>query len=173
MTARAYRDTTWVSPKVVPGPSPIEATGLFAREAIAEGESISILGGSLLTDAEVRALEPPYVSLGVEDGLNIVIDDDSLVRFGNHSCEPNAWMADAVTEVASRAIAAGEEITIDYAMHSAMPEWQMQCRCASTLCRKTITGDDWTLPALQQRYGEHFSPFILRRIAAMRDAARH
>ena len=164
MTARAYRDTTWVSPKVVPGPSPIEGTGLFARETTAGGEPISVLGGRLLTDAEVSALEPPYSSLGVEEGLNLLIDDDSIIRYGNHSCDPTAWMSDAVTEVARRSIAAGEEITIDYATHSALPEWRMTCGCGSQLCRSVVTGDDWRVPELRARYGEHWSPFIVRRI---------
>ena len=88
-----------------------------------------MLGGRILTDDEVRALAPPYSSLGVDDGLNLLIDADSLIRYGNHSCDPNAWMADAVTETARRGIAAGEEITIDYATHSAMPEWRLECRC--------------------------------------------
>ncbi len=168
MTARAYPVTTWVSPKIIAAPSAIEGSGLFAIEAIAAGEAISVLGGRLLTDDEVRALAPPYSSLGIEDGLNLLIADDSLIRYGNHSCDPNAWMADAVTEEARRRIAPGEEITIDYATHSAMPEWQMQCRCGAAICRALITANDWTLPELQERYGEHFSPFILKRIAASR-----
>jgi SET domain-containing protein len=44
------------------------------------------------------------------------------VRYGNHSCDPNLWHADVVTITARRDIAAGEELTIDYATH---PGWQI------------------------------------------------
>jgi hypothetical protein len=37
-------------------------------------------------------------------------------------------------------------------------------RCGSPLCRRLITGADWRLPTLQERYCGHFSPFINRRL---------
>ncbi len=40
----------------------------------------------------------------------------------NHSCDSNLWMADEATVVARRDIAAGEELTLDYALHPASPE---------------------------------------------------
>ncbi|MDP9237405.1 MAG: SET domain-containing protein-lysine N-methyltransferase [Chloroflexota bacterium] len=119
----------------------------------------------MLTDDDVRSLTPPYSCFAVDEGVNLLIDNDSLIRFGNHSCDPNLWMADEVTEVARRPIAAGEEITIDYALHSVLPEWRMECACGSPLCRGTITGNDWMRQDLQRRYGTHFSPFIVRRQA--------
>jgi uncharacterized protein len=30
-----------------------------------------------------------------------------------------------------------------------------------------VTGDDWRNPLLWERYGGHFSPYLLRRIAAL------
>ena len=103
MTARGYRDQTWANPKLEPRRSPIEGRGLYAVEPIREGETIAILGGRIVSDEEVRALEPPYSSAAIAENANIIIDDNSIIRFGNHPCDPNAWMIDsAVREVARR-----------------------------------------------------------------------
>jgi uncharacterized protein len=87
----------------------------------------------------------------------------------NHSCDSNLWMADEVTLIARRDISPGEEVTIDYSLQTAQPVAIIEraCRCGSPLCRGTITGDDWRLPDVQQRYRGHFSPFINKRIEAL------
>ncbi len=90
-------------------------------------------------------------------------DDDDPSQFGNHSCDANLWMRDAVRIVARRNINQDEELTIDYALMIVVP-WQMDCGCGASACRATITGDDWQLPELQLRYKDHFSPFINERI---------
>jgi uncharacterized protein len=64
-----------------------------------------------------------------------------------------------------REIGAAEEITVDYALHSDDPEWEMECACGSPLCRHLVRGDDWTRPDLQERYAGHFMPYLNRRIA--------
>ena len=74
--------------------------------------------------------------------------------------------ADAVTLVARRPIAAGEEVTVDYATHTADLPWSMTCSCGSPHCRRVVTHDDWRRPDVQARYAGHFSPFLNRRIAA-------
>jgi hypothetical protein len=40
----------------------------------------------------------------------------------------------------------------------------MKCECGASVCRGFITGDDYKLKELQNRYGEHFMPFILKKI---------
>ena len=84
----------------------------------------------------------------------------------NHSCDPNVWMNDEVTLVAMRDITAGEELTADYAMWSTDPSWTLPtpCGCGSRPCRRTVTGSDWKLKDLQERYRRHFSPYINDRI---------
>jgi uncharacterized protein len=88
----------------------------------------------------------------------------------NHSCDSNLWMADEVTLIARRDIAAGEELTVDYALFSgeAGAVLEHACRCGSAVCRQIITGNDWQLPEVQQRYYPHFSPFINARIERLR-----
>ena len=78
-------------------------------------------------------------------------------------------MGDAVTLVARRGIAPGEELTLDYALFEEDEDFTMpwECICGSPICRKRITGRDWRLPELQLRYGEHFSHLNLKRIARL------
>ena len=151
-------------------PSRIEGLGLFAREAIREGEVVATLGGRLIDDAELRRVAQSgrkYNSAAVGEGINLLLADDEPITRGNHSCDPNLWLANAITLVARRDIAPGEEITSDYATQTAV-EWEMVCRCGSAGCRRIIRGSDWQLPDLQRRYDGHFAPFLNARIAAAR-----
>jgi hypothetical protein len=68
--------------------------------------------------------------------------------------------------VARRDIEAGEEVTSDYATSTGI-DYALTCNCGAAICRGTITGDDWRLPELQQRYGEHWVPALLRRQRGM------
>ena len=88
----------------------------------------------------------------------------------NHSCDSNLWMADEVTLIARRDIAAGEELTVDYALFTGEAEKILEhtCRCDASLCRQIVTGDDWQLSELQRRYYPHFAPFINARIDGLR-----
>jgi SET domain-containing protein len=164
-----YGAPSWLDPRVSPGPSPIDGRGLFARSPIEAGEIVIRLGGEVLTDDELsnRALGK-YSALSIGDHLNLLLDDGSPVTLGNHSCDANLWMADEVTLVAKRRIASGDEITVDYATHTADLAWSMTCRCGSPACRRVITSDDWQRRDVQQRYAGHFSPFLNRRIDASR-----
>ncbi len=92
------------------------------------------------------------------------------VHFGNHSCDPTLWHIDAFTLAARRDIAPDEELTIDYATQTDNPSFEIACRCGSARCRGTVTGADWRRPELQQRYGDHWVPGLLRRIANALDA---
>jgi hypothetical protein len=171
MDARAIRHS-WLDPRVEIRPSPISGRGLFAREPIAAGEIVERWGGVRMTDAElweIAATLPRYNSAAVSEGNNLLLALDDPIGFGNHSCDPNLWMRDAITVEARRAIARDEELTIDYATHTVTPSWRMEteCRCGSPLCRSIITGNDWQRPELQERYRGHFSPFINDRIARL------
>lgn len=70
--------------------------------------------------------------------------------------------------VSMRDIAAGEELTIDYAMFLADPDFAMACRCGTAACRGAVTGTDWTRPELQRRYQGWFSWWLQRQIADQR-----
>ncbi|MER6950232.1 SET domain-containing protein-lysine N-methyltransferase [Nonomuraea sp. NPDC000554] len=160
----AYASECWLTPSARTRPSTIHATGLFAIEQIHQDEVVMRLGGQTINDETLACLTPPYSSLTVEEGLHLLLDPAHPVRYGNHSCDPNLWHRDATTLIARRDIDPGEELTIDYATHSGVEAWSMDCRCGSTLCRHTVTGNDWQLSQLQAAYGTHWSPPLLDRI---------
>lgn len=79
----------------------------------------------------------------------------------NHSCEPNAWL-DGLDVAARTDIAAGEQITLDYATfyNERMPSFE--CACGTDACRGTIRGEDH-LADFVARYGDHVSDYVQRR----------
>lgn len=165
----------WLHAAVVVRPSAIEGRGLFAVEELRAGTIVARLGGRLISDGELERLiadavrdpDRPYVdSIAVDDGTNLLISVGQAIHFGNHSCDPNLWHVDPFILAARRDIAASEEMTIDYATQTANPRVRLNCYCGSSQCRGTVTGDDWRLDELRERYGEHFVPAVLRRIAA-------
>lgn len=168
ITGRSYPRDCWLTPSAMVAASAIEGCGLFATTTISVGEVVMRLGGQVINDAILASLTPPYSSLTVDYGRHLLLDPAHPVRYGNHCCDPNLWHADATTVVARRPIAAGEELTIDYATHTGVDTWTMPCRCGSALCRGTVTGGDWRLPQLHHAYGDHWSPPLLNRINAER-----
>ncbi len=81
----------------------------------------------------------------------------------NHSCDPNAWL-DGLDVVARRAIAAGDEITLDYATFCADTMEAFACACGSPRCRGVVRGTDYLLSGLDH-YDGHFSPYVQARRA--------
>ena len=62
----------------------------------------------------------------------------------------------------------GEEITIDYAMCDGSAYDEFDCECGSAICRGRVSGNDWRNPTLWERYAGHFSPYLQRRIDALK-----
>lgn len=94
--------------------------------------------------------------------------------YTNHSCDPNAGFGDSpISLVAMRYIEVDEEITFDYAMSDCIEnitgnsDWD--CVCGAKNCRGRFTGADWRIPALWERYGSYFSPYILKKINYLRN----
>ena len=164
----------WLHPDVVVRPSPIAGRGLFARAAIPAGTVVSRLGGRLVPEAELRRLiatTDGYVdTIAVTEELHLVLPPRRDRRrdngYGNHGCAPNLWWVGPYALAARREIAAGEELTNDYATSTGDPGFTMPCRCGATEYRGTVTGEDWRLPQLQERYGGHWVPVLLARIRA-------
>jgi SET domain-containing protein len=164
----------WVHPAVQVRRSPIEGFGLFATERVAVGTIVLQLGGQLVSDDELQlrlaaaAADPTdsYVdTITVEQDIHLVIPPDQSVHYGNHSCDPNLWYVDPYSFSARRDIESGQELTNDYATTTGVPGWEMDCRCGSSVCRRQVTGRDWSSPELQDRYGPHWTPGLRRRIA--------
>jgi SET domain-containing protein len=164
---------SYLSPKTAVRLSPIHGRGLFAAAAIARGEVVAVKGGYILTRAEVSALRPALgpAEIQVADDLFIspvrVEEREGSMIFSNHSCDPNVGVRGQVVFVAMRDVAAGEELTHDWAMTDDDDE-SMPCRCGAASCRGTVTGQDWQRPELQQRYGDYFSAYLLEKIRRLR-----
>ncbi|GAB4546257.1 MAG: SET domain-containing protein-lysine N-methyltransferase [Anaerolineae bacterium] len=143
---------------------------IFASAPIAKGTTLIVWGGVILTTQQLERLSDMarHRSIQVEEDLHLcsgTIDD--LADCVNHSCDPNAGLRGEITLIALRDIAAGEEITFDYATCDSNPNFQMECFCGSPNCRGVITGNDWKNPDLQRKYAGHFSPYLQWRINAL------
>lgn len=169
-----YQRESWLDPRVEVRSSPIEGRGIFASEPIKKGEVVVVWGGLIFTEEEIEAGKAkPHSVAAIGEGLYLAESADgpeSPDDLMNHSCDPNAWMRDEVTLVARSCINVDEELTADYAMWEADPSWVLHrsCGCGTALCRKRVTGTDWKLSELQDRYDGHFSPFINDRIKQAR-----
>jgi hypothetical protein len=161
---------SWFNQSTEKRDSAIAGRGLFAREAIRAGEVVAVKGGAVLDRAAfelVKALVTP-AEIQIEDDLFIApttaADVPANMLNLNHSCEPNVGVRGQITFVAMRDIAAGEELTIDYAMIDGDLDERMNCACGAPGCRGTITGDDWRRPDLQRKYEGYFSRYLADRI---------
>jgi hypothetical protein len=172
MTATPQPDC-WLHPDVEVRRSPISGRGLFAAARITAGTVVSRLGGRLVSTAELRELfaaaarDPghPYIdTITVGADLHLVLPPRQQNGYGNHSCDPNLWWVGRYELAACRDIAAGDELTNDYATSTAEPDFVMACSCGSGHCRGVVTGNDWRRPDLRTRYGRHWVPALLARI---------
>lgn len=63
-------------------------------------------------------------------------------RFVNHSCDPNCLMLADRFDVAIRDIAAGEQVTCDYATLNIREDEAFSCACGAADCRRQIRPSD-------------------------------
>lgn len=96
-------------PGVHAGDSPIHGRGLFATQSFSRGAYIGCYEGAPTEENGTHVL---WVQGDGEDEW-LGYDGDNVLRFLNHSGEPNAEL-DGQDLYAARDIAEGEEITIDY-----------------------------------------------------------
>ena len=158
--------SSWFNPKTEKRASGIQGRGLFARQPISAGEIVAVKGGAIM-DAAAFARIRDQVSpaeIQIEDDLYIAPRSAAEVEANilclNHSCQPNVGVRGQITFVAMRDIAAGAELTIDYAMIDGDPAERMACACGAPECRRVVTGDDWRRPELRQRYAGYFSRYL-------------
>lgn len=160
---------TWMTTKVALRSSVIEGKGMFAIEPIYKAEKVIVWGGVYVNKvkAEKAKQAGKLVMRWDEDLYSVEEKGDDPSYYINHSCDPNIWMTDAITLVAMRDIQPTDELTADYALWEADPNWSAKwdCKCGSSMCRKKITGNDWQLSSLQNKYRNHFSPLINKLIS--------
>ncbi|WP_425259888.1 SET domain-containing protein [Rubrivivax sp. RP6-9] len=124
-------------------PSTIDGHGVFALEPIVSKRKIGEIRGESITvdEARIRATRSErimIVELSPRKAIDFSRSADPM-RYTNHSCQPNAQLVIANGRVeffSLRAIAAGDEITVDYGeTHHA---GQLPCRCGAAGCRGAL-----------------------------------
>jgi SET domain-containing protein len=153
----------YLSPKIEVQNTANRGKGLLATEPIQKGELVLIVGGDIISSEQLANLDHTY-SIQVEENLYIAPIGIQKAYHINHSCEPTAAPIGQITFFALRDIAVGEEICYDYAMTDGTPYDEFECFCGSQHCRGKVTGTDWKIPELWERYAGHFSPYLQRRI---------
>lgn len=167
-----YPRDSWINSKVAVKESRI-GKGMFAKEPIKAGEAVVVFGGARCNTQEAKEWEKKgkLVMQWDEDLWTYEDPGNNETYFINHSCDGNLWMEGISTLVARHTIVRGEEITADYALWEAdekdVKPWD--CLCGSPLCRHKITGQDYKLPEIQERYNGHFSKLINNRVENLQD----
>ncbi len=144
----------------------------IAESDISKDELLVVFGGHILTLEEVNSLQPEiqHFHYQISETPNLFFGPSKFVElengeFFNHSCTPNSGFKSAIHLIAMRDIRKGEEITFDYAICMTLDGWKMECSCESEKCRKIITGDDWKIDEVQQKYHGYFQPYIEDKIS--------
>ncbi|KAG8988306.1 histone methyltransferase set1 [Tulasnella sp. JGI-2019a] len=129
--------------------SPIHDWGLYAMEAIPQGEMVIEYVGEVIRAQVADKREKWYEKIGIGSSYLFRIDEDLVVdatkrgnlgRLINHSCTPNCNAKIIVVNsqkkiviYAKSAIEPGEEITYDY--HFPLEQEKIPCLCGSARCR--------------------------------------
>ena len=149
----------------------ISGRGLFAREKIKKDElliSFESGKGKFINSEEADKLYAKGNDhiLQVDDDLFFAATNPSEYETEdhiNHSCNPNIGIDGSLKFVGMRDINLCEELTFDYAM-SESSDYQMKCNCGSKNCRKVVTGNDWKITELQEKYRGYFSDYLAKKI---------
>jgi len=158
--------SSYLSPKLEVRDTGAKGRGILAVQPIRAGELVAAWGGTVVPAALMHLVstELTKLSVQIEDDLYLVEDRPGPGAYINHSCDPNAGIAGSHLVVAMRDIAPGEEVCFDYAMTDGSPYDEFECACGAPNCRGRVTGSDWRLPELWQRYDGYFSLYLQRRI---------
>jgi SET domain-containing protein len=145
--------------------------GVFAREPMRRGELVCLWGGRIVAENELDATMPHFNQrvLQIDEGL--YLETPELLEPAdcfNHSCDPNLGFTGQIGLIALRDINVGEELRFDYAMCDGTPYDEFICHCGSENCRGHISGNDWKNPDLWVKYKGYFSPYLARRIEALK-----
>lgn len=123
--------------------------GVFAQESLSIGTRLLVFGGERLAGHQVV----DFMRVLRVGGDRFLGPSGKLDDYVNHSCTPNtqlritgwsAWL------VARAAIAAGDEITMDYSACMLAEPSLPSCRCAALGCRGAVLSLDELEPAARQ-----------------------
>ena len=154
---------SFMSDKIEIRRSKIHKKGIFAKEKILKGEIVFIKGGRILKREQIFSSAVINSYHPIDDiyfiGATNAEEEDGIKLYENHSCNPNIGIRGEITFVAMRDIEENEELTIDYAFID-NEDYSFECNCGSPNCRKTITGKDWKIKEIQEKYFDYFVAYL-------------
>lgn len=115
--------------------SKIQGKGLFAKSKIREGETIVVWRPKILSKEEANLLPKGERDHYLYPEGNKLLYMQEPERYMNHSCDANTHVIER-SDVASRDIEEGEEITSDYLD---LDTEDFECSCGSSKCRRPKT----------------------------------
>ena len=134
--------------------SGVHGRGVFALQALAEGEVLIEYRGEVISWQEAQDRHPHDPSQP-NHTFYFHVDDDRVIdasvggnsaRWINHSCDPNCYADEQDGRIfitALRNIAAGEELSYDYglmleARYTKKLKAEYPCCCGAATCRGTL-----------------------------------
>jgi len=139
--------------------SGIAGKGVFTKKSFKNGQTILLLKGQqrefIVKNKDDALVGPNWVGVG----KNLWIDvEDGVVRYINHSCNPNMGIKGRVTFTALRNISVGEEVVFDYSITEEDLLWRMKNGENETTknCRPIIC----SIQSLPPEVYESYLPYI-------------
>jgi hypothetical protein len=170
MTGRFY---SYLTPKAEHRPNLAKGGfAVYAREPICKAELLVLWGGRIVATDELDPNMPDFTQRILQIEEDLYVEAPSPIEpsdYFNHSCNPNAGITGQIGLVAMRDIDPDEEICFDYAMCDGSSYDEFPCGCGAPNCRGYISGQDWSRPDLWEKYAGYFSPYLQRRIDALKE----
>lgn len=94
MPSSDYLPTTWYDQRAEIRPSSIQGNGMVAAALINEGETVVVIGGTVLTTEQFQAFTATvsrYNAVQIGEDAHLV-DLPTSPGGMNHSCNSNLWM---------------------------------------------------------------------------------
>lgn len=134
--------------------------GIVALKAFAPGTVVCQIKGRVVSGETVWRYWDTDPRRGENcfryDADHYLDPEGEIGAFANHSCNPNAGIVKTGRRLllqAIRPIAAGEEVTHDYAtLLGADDVWKMKCNCGETGCRRAVKSYKALPAATLRRY---------------------
>ncbi|MFZ2886144.1 MAG: SET domain-containing methyltransferase [Candidatus Moraniibacteriota bacterium] len=148
--------------------------GIFAKNEIKKGEMLAVFGGYVMNVKDEKNNLPDDINdnaVQISEDLVLGIKKESELEkacYFNHSCNPNAGFRGQIFLVAMKNIKKDEQVTFDYGTVLFRSkngiDYQFDCACGKSECRKVITNNDWKIKKLQQKYKGYFQHYLEEKI---------
>jgi len=146
----------------------IHENGLFANRLIRKGELVWELDEPTYSLKEIEKWDKErrkaFDWYGFQCGIDRYSNPEGISKHMNHSCDPNIWWAGSDSCVARRDIHTNEEVTYDYSSCDIDLDFEMECHCGSSNCRKIISNLDYMILEWQKQYGSNLPSYVLSAI---------